>query len=51
MQADVPVEPLNEPKSSRRVYKDLTDEFLQLIEEEIEPAKVEELPFPFEGPD
>ncbi len=51
MEADIPVEPLNEPKSSRRVYKDLTDEFLQLIEEEIEPAKVEELPFPFEGPD
>jgi hypothetical protein len=32
LEADVPAESLNEPKSSRRVYKDLTDEFLELIE-------------------
>lgn len=50
-QADAPAEQLNEAKTSRRAYKDLTDEFLQLIEEEIQPTKVENLAFPFEGPE
>lgn len=38
---------LNEVKSSKRVYKDLTDEFLELIEEDIEPARIEDQNFPF----
>ena len=36
-------------KVNKRVYKDLTDEFLELIEEDIEPTKVESQEFPFEG--
>lgn len=33
-------DPLNENKTNKRAYKDLTDEFLELIEEDIEPTKI-----------
>lgn len=42
-------DPLNEMKVNKRAYKDLTDEFLELIEEDIEPTKIEPQAFPFEG--
>lgn len=41
--AETGSEPLNEAKINKRVYKDLTDEFLELIEEDIEPAQIEPL--------
>lgn len=43
-------EPLNEPRYTKRVFKDLTVQFFELIEEDIEAAKVGNLDFPFEGP-
>lgn len=44
-------EPLNEPRYTKRVFKDLTVQFFELIEEDIEAAKVGNLDFPFEGPE
>lgn len=41
---------LNEYRGGRRIFKDVTDEFLELIEEEVEPVQVEQIDFPFEGP-
>jgi hypothetical protein len=48
---DTSSEPLNDQKPTKRPYKDLTDELLDLLEEPIEPAEIEHFDFPFEGPE
>ena len=44
-------EQLNEPRKDRKVYKDITEQFNDLIEQEIEPLPLEQFENPFEGPD
>lgn len=42
---------LNEPRKDKKTYKDIIEQFHDIIEEEIDPLPLEELDNPFEGPD
>jgi hypothetical protein len=41
---------LNEPRKDRKVYKDISEQFNDLVEEDVEPAILEHADNPFEGP-